>query len=345
MNDVDMDIRHQHLTDLQRQLEIGFHVPDDQARPLVDAVLKRVLTEKSSEVKGVAVQCLGVLCPRLKKEQVERLGKELVDVLKTTKVEDERDIAVDALKKLIAGVDETYLEVFASLSDGILRVLMEDNVSAILSSLDVITELLKRAGARLSSDHDRLVSRFVDLLYHSSEHIRFSVVRALSPLALAINEETVRKLVKQTLLKHLTRPPFRTQQEMLDVKITVQAFGSLASNPHFRHSSLIEEVLPPLKEYIQSLHKLSSQEIDPDDAEDDAFREAILQTMNSVVTHCAVDLSQDVVRGVLESGIDSLSYDPNYVEDFGGDMEVEGEVYDDVCSFFFFFSLQKDYVT
>jgi cullin-associated NEDD8-dissociated protein 1 len=157
--DYDKDERYMATSDLCNELQKDIKLDANMERRICTSVLKQ-LDDSSNDVQSIAVKCLGILLAKVGEPQVKEISDKLAGLVLDGKSE-LRDIYSIGLKTLVADVpDAAGCAVAPVLAMQLLGGIKQDaTVQIKLDCLDITTDLIKRFGRQIESDHEEVSHR------------------------------------------------------------------------------------------------------------------------------------------------------------------------------------------
>eukprot|EP00667_Euglena_gracilis_P000570 EG_transcript_570 len=311
IKDEDPDIRQMALYDLLTELQKeNFFLDEANQKLVVPAVLDR-LDDTSTEVQGIAVKCLSPLVRKIKEIQVEKLVTTLsTKCLHETKKE-KRDIASTAMKTMVAEIPADYSNAIRKLTSPLvlgLDKIKDDQVK--LEVLDVLNDVLKRFGAVVAEDHERLQAILLTELNSRSASRRKKAIVCLGSLCI-FSTDTLFNTVVKTLLDGIEN---HSGEEL---RKFIQCCSAVSRTAGQRLGKCLERIVPLLVKHIKATATVESDE-------EDEVRENILQAFESFVVRCPGQVAQ-FFPDIMAVCKDLLRWDPNYDYEECDDMEEDNE--------------------
>jgi hypothetical protein len=207
MSSSDKDFRFMATSDLMNDLQKeSIKLDDDSERRIVKGVLK-LLEDTNGEVQNQAVKCLGPLVCKVKEPQIEIICETLCSNCTNMSKDAEqlRDISSSGLKTVIASLATTNSGATSNITKKIMQRLLTaiqqctttNNLNtkkpnntldlanggqSQLEILDIISDMLSRFGANLSSFHPQLKQILLNHLNSNRSAVRKRVTTSLSYL-------------------------------------------------------------------------------------------------------------------------------------------------------------------
>ena len=202
MSSNDKDFRFMATSDLMNDLQKeSIKLDDDSERRIVKGVL-RLLEDTNGEVQNQAVKCLGPLVCKVKEPQIEIICDTLCSNCTNMSKDAEqlRDISSSGLKTVIASLATTNSGTTNNMSKKIMQRLLtaiqqgtttannKKNTNTLdlanggqsqLEILDIISDMLSRFGANLSSFHQELKQILLGHLNSNRSAVRKRVTTSL----------------------------------------------------------------------------------------------------------------------------------------------------------------------
>ncbi|KAJ0397931.1 hypothetical protein P43SY_006053 [Pythium insidiosum] len=170
--DFDKDERYMATSDLCNELNNNVELGSYLEAKVCSAVLKQ-LDDKSNDVQSIAVKCLGILVTKVQETQVADICSKLSELILHGKPE-LRDIYAIGLKTILADVSQkTGAFVAKNLCVRLLAGLNKDAQTAVKAeTLDILTDLLRRFGHDIATEHETIMNLLVVQLTDASPLVR-----------------------------------------------------------------------------------------------------------------------------------------------------------------------------
>jgi len=311
VKDEDPDIRQMALYDLLTELQKeAFNLDETNQKIVVIAVLER-LDDTSSEVQGIAVKCLSPLVKKIKELQAEKLVTTLSTKCLHEAKKEKRDIACTALKTMVAEIPADFSTAVRKLTGPLvadLDKLKDDQVR--LEVLDVLNDVLKRFGAIVAEDHERLQAILLEELSARSASRRKKAIVCLASLCV-VSTDALFATVVRTLLDGIEHHAGE------ELRKYIQCCSAVSRTAGQRLGRSLERIVPLLVNHIRATRKVESDE-------EDEVRENIIQAFESFTLRCPGQVTPffpDIIAVCKEF----LTWDPNYDYDEGEGMDQDTE--------------------
>lgn len=307
MKDADPDIRQMALYDLHTELQKdSFTLDDTNQKSVVPAVLDR-LDDTSTEVQGIAVKCLSPLVKKIKEIQVEKLVTMLSSKCLHESKKEKRDIASTAMKTMVAEIPSDFSNAIRKLATPLVQGIdkcQDDSVK--LEVLDVLNDVIKRFGAIVCEDHERLQAILLKELGSRSAAMRKKAIVCLASLCIYTSDTLFNTVVK-TLLDGIEGHAGE------ELRKYIQCCSAVSRTAGQRLGKFLERIVPLLVKHIKS-----SDSVEGD--EEDEVRENILQAFESFIVRCPGQVSPFFPE-IISVCKNLLQWDPNYDYEECDDME------------------------
>jgi len=309
----DKDFRYMATSDLLAELSNEAFKPDSDGERKICKVVLKLLSDQSSDVQGLAVKCLSPLVRKVHEAQVEDIMLQLIQLVLTGK-EEQRDISSIGLKTVV-------LEMPASMGHTAVRQLAPKLVSGVakdvlevkLESMDILNDLLKRFGSNMKEEEsDACLTALFKELGSARAAARKRAIACIASLSAALPDKLLGQLVASIVSK------MDEKGITADLRRTyIQTLSAISRSGGYRLGKQIELVVP-----------LVLQQCSPAKARGDAeMCEACLQAFDSFVLRCPKEVTP-FVHEIAKTGVQYISYDPNYDDDDDDAMEDEEDVMD-----------------
>ncbi|CAI5744011.1 unnamed protein product [Peronospora destructor] len=293
--DFDKDERYMATSDLcvelHKDVDLGTYL-----EPKVCAAVLKQLDDKSNDVQSIAVKCLGILVTKVKVTQVADICAKLCDLILNGKSE-LRDVYSIGLKTIVADVSQTT---GASIATGICTRLLtglskEKDVVVKSETLDLLTDLLRRFGYDVATEHATIMELLMVQLTDGSPLVRKRATACVGSLGVMASNVLVSRLVGH-LIKGV-----QGSTDPAHLRTLIQTIGMLSRTAGHRLGQHLNAVIRIL-----------------------AFEAFIIRCHNEITPH---------VETILKLVMQFISYDPNYnyvdSADEDEDMDEEVEEYSD----------------
>ncbi|KAJ3357349.1 Cullin-associated NEDD8-dissociated protein 2 [Allomyces javanicus] len=319
MDSADADIRYMALNDLMAELarpEVTGLLDARYADKLVAAVLKLV-ADVNGGVQNLAIKCLAPLAQVVTPTTSASIADNLLAYLKPGAKDECRDLVAMGLKSLVADV--------APASDAANK-LMERVVPRVMEYmklptaaeatqadlLDLLTDLLTRFAPAIRQI-DQVTSTLLVLLRHRKPTLRKRAAVALGhAVPLVANPDPLIVAVLKDAQQGNAAPAVR--------RTYVQCLGHVAK---VAGADRVRAHVPAILTVVAApLQQQADEDMDDAEAaaEEDELREACLQTLEAVLAACPSAIGPHAGT-LVDSAVQWLQYDPNYVYDDDDDDE------------------------
>eukprot|EP01129_Flabellula_baltica_P013065 TRINITY_DN6005_c0_g1_i1.p1 TRINITY_DN6005_c0_g1~~TRINITY_DN6005_c0_g1_i1.p1 ORF type:complete len:1226 (-),score=318.13 TRINITY_DN6005_c0_g1_i1:9-3665(-) len=324
MEERDNDFRYMAILDLFNELEKDtFRLDPDSERKIVTKLLDMVAHDKSGDVQGLAVKCLGPLTSRVTQDQVQNIIETLGGYLLNDGSEDDvRDISSIGLKTVINELPEDQFDSIKLLVNNLNPRLVNtisngDNPDVQNFCLDVLKDLLSRFGSNMSHNlHSDTQNAVLKHLRSELSPSRKRAISCLSYLSVYVNDELL-LLLLNSIIDNIESAQKGGDLEIVQTYIT--AAGSISKSVGFRYGPILERLMPQLLKFVDP---------NADYDEESDLREPCFQTLESLASSCPSQIS-GYVPDILKACIAAITYDPNYESsDSAEDMEVDESMED-----------------
>lgn len=320
----DKDERYMATNDLCNELQKDIKIDATMERRICTAVLKQ-LDDNSNDVQTIAVKCLGALLKKVQEAQVGEICDKLCDLILDGKAE-LRDIYSIGLKTLISDVPDAFGPSVASrLTIRLLGGVEQDKTVEIkLECLDNLTDLLKRFGREVESEHERIMTVVLKQLPHERVVVRKRAATCLGSVAVVVSESLLNRLAVHLLQKIAEAPPADI------VRTLFQTIGTISRTVGYRLGRHLDSIVPLFLKFCG----------DPEDESQhteaaDELRENCFQGFESFVMRCPREVTPHLIP-IINVALQYIKYDPNYSygddEDENDDVDMDGEEYEEEFS-------------
>jgi len=312
----DKDERYMGTSDLCNELQKDVKLDTAMEARVCSAILKR-LDDTSNDVQSKAIQCLGILLGKVQRAQVFEISDKLCTLILEGK-DELRDIYSIGLKTLIMDVPDDSgrglaVRLVKRLLDGIKQT---SNSDVTLECLDCLTDVLRRFGFEVVSDHETIVSTLLEQLSSPKKAAQKKAITCLSAAALVLSDTLLNKLVDSLMT---------ATSSSTDIRVVVTAIGQVSRSVGHRMGRHLPTVVPLFLKFLgnpddESLQSEAHAEL----------RETSLQGFESLVQRCPREIPSHLVA-ITQSASAFMKYDPNYCGDDDDDDEDGGsdEDFDD----------------
>ncbi|OWZ20330.1 Cullin-associated NEDD8-dissociated protein [Phytophthora megakarya] len=319
--DYDKDERYMATSDLcvelNKDVELGSYL-----EPKVCAAVLKQLDDKSNDVQSIAVKCLGVLVTKVQVTQVADICAKLCDLILNGKPE-LRDIYSIGLKTIVADMSQST---GASIATGICTRLLtglskEKDATVKAETLDILTDLLRRFGYDVATEHATIMELLMVQLTDESPLVRKRSTACVGSLGVMASDVLVSRLVEH-LIKGI-----QGSTDSANVRTLIQTIGMLSRTAGHRLGQHLDAVIRILVQFCGNPDDESLQNEDSDELRGNCF-----QAFEAFVIRCHNEITPHV-EAILKLVMQFISYDPNYnyvdSADEDEDMEEEEEEYSD----------------
>ncbi|KAI9905503.1 hypothetical protein PsorP6_013666 [Peronosclerospora sorghi] len=319
--DFDKDERYMATSDLcvelSKDVDLGPYL-----EPKVCAAVLKQLDDKSNDVQSVAVKCLGILVTRVQVAQVADIGAKLCDLIIYGKPE-LRDIYSIGLKTIIADVSQTT---GASIATGICTRLLtglgkEKDAAVTSESLDILTDLLRRFGFDVATEHATIMELLMVQLTDDSPLVRKRATACVGSLGIMASDILVSRLIEHLIMG------IQSSKNSANVRTLIQTIGMLSRTAGHRLGQHLDAVIRILMQYCGNPEDEALQNEDSDELRGNCF-----QAFEAFTIRCHNEITP-YVEDILKLTLQFISYDPNYnyvdSADEDEDMEDEDDQYSD----------------
>ena len=297
-------------------------------RRICQALLQRLEKDNSNDVQTIAVACISDVVQMCREEQIAQMCDKLTTKIVQSGAEDMRDIYSIGLKKLIKVVPEKegMGEIVTKHTVGrLLRGTKSKNETMRAECFDLLGELLRKFGEKVSDSHDDIVSVVMNEMENSSDK---RAIECLGALSISMSSEKLRNVLQGLMQK--------MDQEMKasrSVLAYVHAIVVLTDQIGNRLGQYVDSLVPLVFSALKTVEQNSESSKDEDGFEDEEdammmsetdceLRELCMNAFSLFITKCPLDVKSHVER-IVETSLKFVSYDPNY--DYGNENAEEGE--------------------
>ncbi|CAI5700886.1 unnamed protein product [Peronospora effusa] len=319
--DFDKDERYMATSDLcvelNKDVDLGTYF-----EPKVCAAVLKQLDDKSNDVQSIAVKCLGILVTKVKVTQVADICAKLCDLILNGKSE-LRDIYSIGLKTIVADVSQTT---GASIATGIctrlLTGLSKEKDAAVKSeTLDILTDLLRRFGYDVATEHAAIMELLMVQLTDDSPLVRKRATSCVGSLGVMASNVLVSRLVGH-LIKGI-----QGSTDPANLRTLIQTIGMLSRTAGHRLGQHLDAVIRILAQYCGDPEDEALQNEDSDELRGNCF-----QAFEAFIIRCHDEITPHV-ETILKLVMQFIPYDPNYnyvdSADEDEDMDEDVEEYSD----------------
>lgn len=265
---------------------------------------------------------LGILVTKVQETQVADICAKLSDLILNGKPE-LRDIYSIGLKTILTDVStKTGAAVASGLCARLLKGLAQDKDQAVKSeTLDILTDLLRRFGHDIATEHDTIMNILITQLNDASPLVRKRATACVGSLGVMASDALLTRLVEH-LIKGI-----EASSGSVDVRTFIQTIGTLSRTAGHRLGQHLNAIIPILLKFCgepddESLQNEASSEL----------RENCFQAFESFVIRCHNEITPHV-QSILTLVMEFIKYDPNYnygdSEDDDEPMDEDEEEYSD----------------
>ncbi|KAG2206299.1 hypothetical protein INT47_007313 [Mucor saturninus] len=325
MSNEDRDFRYMALNDLMNELQKdSFHMDALIEGKVVKAVLL-LMDDKNGEVQNLAVKCLGPLVKQIKEDNLLQIIDRLSEFASQQKNDELRGIASIGLKTVILEVDTSKgNQVCARIIPRLLSTIQNTDGSyeMQMDTLDILSEVLARFGNQIYLEQQtKIQATLLPLLSHNRAAIRKRTTFAIGHLVVHTNDNLFAQLYAY-IVEGLRSNAGSSEK----LRTFVQCAGVLSRYSTARLGKHLSELVPIISSYAS------------DTEDDDELREICLQTLESFILRCPVDIAPSI-QDIISLSLDFIKHDPNFVEDDEDEDEAmdeddeEEDEYDDVADY------------
>ena len=233
------------------------------------------------------------------------------------KKDDIRDVYSIGLKTLVMDVPESSgQEVAQRLMGRLLTGVSGDSVQIKTESLECLSDLLKRFGSEVASDHQSITIILLDQLLGtcspSTKTLQKKIITCLGAVAIVLSENLLNILVKK-LLESVSEASGEI------VRTLVQTIGYVSRCVGFRIGRHLQAIVPL---FFKFLGNPDDEELQTDAHSE--LREICLQGFESFVLRCPQEIAPHLTS-LVEVSVLFMKYDPNYCGNEHDEEDVEDE--------------------
>lgn len=175
-----------------------------------------------------------------------------------------------------------------------------------MDTLDILSEVLARFGNQiLVEQQTQIQATLLPLLSHNRAAVRKRVTVAIGFLVVHTNDNLFTQLYNY-ILQGLHNNSVSSEK----LRTFVQCAGVLSRYSTARLGKHLSELVPIISGYATKTE------------DDDELREICLQTLESFVLRCPIDISASI-QDIVNLSLEFIKYDPNFVEDDDEDEQME----------------------
>lgn len=294
------------------------------------AVLKQ-LDDKSNDVQSIAVKwfvvseslpspsfnrltlslslsllSLGILVTKVQEAQVADICAKLSDLILTGKPE-LRDIYSIGLKTILTDVSTaTGAAVASGLCARLLPGLSPTKEQAVKAeTLDILTDLLRRFGHDIATEHETIMNLFLAQLNDASPLVRKRATACVGSLGVMASDALLSRLVEH-LIHGIQAAATTASTGTVDVRTFIQTIGTLSRTAGHRLGQHLDAIIPILTTFCgepddEALQNEAASEL----------RENCFQAFEAFVVRCHNEITPHV-PSILTLVMTFIKYDPNY---------------------------------
>lgn len=254
---------------------------------------------------------MGILVTKAREQQIGDICNKLCGLLLEGKSE-LRDIYSIGLKTLISDVPKkTGGHIASKLCNRLVRGIgQEKNVDIKLECLDILSDLLKRFGHDVESEHEHIMHTVQHQLTHQRLVVRKRATNCLGALGLVVSHTLLNRLISNLLTG--------IQDAIGNTGTLIQTIGTLSRVVGHRLGEHLDTIVPLFLKFCgdvedESMHNETSDEL----------RENCLQGFESFILRCPREISPHI-KPILNIVLQFIKYDPNYtyVDDSSDEMDM-----------------------
>ncbi|XP_056615048.1 cullin-associated NEDD8-dissociated protein 2 [Triplophysa dalaica] len=306
MTSTDKDFRFMAANDLMMELQKDSIKLDEESERKIVAMLLKLLEDKNGEVQNLAVKCLGPLVGKVKECQVETMVDTLCSNMVSNK-EQLRDISSMGLKTVIAELppaptgSNLTVNICKKITSQLIGALgMQDDVSVQLEALDILSDMLGRLSAALTSFHQSILSSLLAQFISPRMAVRKRSIIALGHLVPSCSSALFTQLTEH-LMSELSRGP-----PTANVRTYIQCLATVSRRGGHRIGEHLERIVPMVVKFCN--------------VEDDELREFCFQAFEAFVSRCPKEMSSHI-QTIIKLCLKYITYDPNYNYDAYDDQD------------------------
>ncbi|CBN79044.1 conserved unknown protein [Ectocarpus siliculosus] len=189
----------------------------------------------------------------------------------------------------------------------------DQTVDIKLECLDNLTDLVKRFGREVESEHERIMTVVLKQLPHERVVVRKRAATCLGSVAVVVSESLLNRLAVHLLQKISESPPPDV------VRTLIQTIGTISRTVGYRLGRHLDSIVPLFFQFCgdpedESLHTEAADEL----------RENCFQGFESFVMRCPREVTPHL-SGIISVSLQYIKYDPNYSygDDEDGDEDVD----------------------
>eukprot|EP00299_Pterocystis_sp_00344_P020314 c9966_g1_i2.p1 GENE.c9966_g1_i2~~c9966_g1_i2.p1 ORF type:complete len:1235 (+),score=329.41 c9966_g1_i2:37-3741(+) len=308
MNSEDRDFRYMAVSDLAQEFEKRSVRLDGNLENKITSQLLKLLEDKSADVQGLTVQCIGSYLPVASESTVNKvIGDLLTNVLQTSKGgEAKRDISVLALKTAVPCLPQTEssVPIIRKNLPAILSALNSQiSVETKMECLEVVQGIAQRFPQQVAVEHGRMFEILFPLLSSDRSVLRKRVISCLATISPSLSIDLFDKLIQHSIATIEGGNPKQ-------VKTSMQLIVALSSIAGHRFSSHVNKLVELMMKHLAN----PPEEVDEDISE---MIESCLSALQSFTQRCPKEM-ENHISVVSDVALRYLKFDPNYVDDDDG---------------------------
>lgn len=263
---------------------------------------------------------------KVQETQVADICAKLSELILTGKPE-LRDIYSIGLKTILADVSsKTGAAVANGLCTRLLQGLKVDKDASVKAeTLDILTDLLRRFGHDIATEHDTIMTLLMTQLHDSAPLVRKRATACVGSLGVMASDALLTRLVE-----HVIAGIDASSGASVDVRTFIQTIGTLARTAGHRLGQHLSALVPILLTFCgepddEALQNEAASEL----------REHCFQAFEAFVVRCHNEVAAHV-PAILPRVLAFIKYDPNYnygdSDDDDGEeepMDEDGDAYSD----------------
>eukprot|EP01100_Stratorugosa_tubuloviscum_P012112 TRINITY_DN55_c0_g3_i1.p1 TRINITY_DN55_c0_g3~~TRINITY_DN55_c0_g3_i1.p1 ORF type:complete len:1261 (-),score=620.89 TRINITY_DN55_c0_g3_i1:148-3930(-) len=296
MNEVDKDYRYMATVDLVSEIQKeNFKFESGQEVRICEKVTQLLLEDKSGDIRGITVKCIGPLAKRIQEAQLNKMAERITTcMLNSDKKNEGRDISGMAFKTLIVEIpDERATSLLRQITT-ILNALQGNSATEVkFDCLDVLAELLFRFGSKIEKEHETIQKTLINQLSSSHSSSRKRAIACLAFLSSSLNDRLFIELIE-----FIIRSAEKARGET--AKTYIQTIGAISRSVGHRLGRFLDKVFPLINNILG----------DSNFEQDDDIKEICFQTFESVVLRCPKEVIP-FIDSIINTSINFIKYDPN----------------------------------
>mmetsp|Transcript_16278 Transcript_16278/g.23243 ORF Transcript_16278/g.23243 Transcript_16278/m.23243 type:complete len:1324 (-) Transcript_16278:475-4446(-) len=352
----DKDERYMATSDLCVQLQRHTNNLDALLERRICSTILSLLNDDSNDVQAVAVKTLGVLLTVVQQDQVVEIAQRLQCLLLDPTKKDLRDVYTIGLRTLIKTVPSSMgyavsERLYDKILSGILLSNTQQEEAIVLSSIDVLTELLARFGTLLTYPQQEAIlhALMTKLLLHnnnnnnhqggnntttSSTIVKRRASDALGCASVVISDMLLMKFV-DLLLQQILVQQQQQQNKDGDARAVIRTMCVISGAVGHRLAQRIPAIVPIFlnlcppssakddEETHQPTHSDDDEEDDEQEEEEkdhrqlaltNELRESCFSGFESFVNRCPVEI-MPYLSSLIDACLAYMCFDPNYTYD------------------------------